>query len=75
MPKKDNWIQKANSGHNKGALHRQLGIPEDRKIPTQLLQDIVDTPLGKRSHGHSVTWKLKSRANFALNVRKNQRKK
>ena len=27
-----NWIQKANI--KKGALHKELGIPEDEKIPT-----------------------------------------
>jgi hypothetical protein len=30
--KKEKWMQEA-FGKNKGALHRQLGVPEDKPIP------------------------------------------
>jgi len=33
------WIQEI--GIKKGALHRQLGIPEDKKIPVSLLDKIL----------------------------------
>lgn len=38
MAKNNNkrWMQKA-FGKNKGALHRMLGIPEDQKIPWDIL--------------------------------------
>jgi hypothetical protein len=53
------WIQRALRKHKKGALHRQLGIPEGEKIPLLLLRDAAKAPglLGQR-------------ARFALNVRK-----
>lgn len=56
---KKNWIQKALRKHKKGALHRQLGIPEGETIPLSLLRDASKEPglLGQR-------------ARFALNLRK-----
>jgi len=36
MAKKKNWIQKAIK--NPGALHKQLGISEDKKIPLSKLK-------------------------------------
>lgn len=65
------WIQNAQA--SKGALHRQLGIKPDTKIPKKLLHDIVSTDIGKHSHGHTVTPLLKKRVQFALNVQ-NRRK-
>jgi hypothetical protein len=70
---KEKWIREATSAHTKGALHRQLGIQQDRKIPKQILRDIVATDIGKRSHGHTVTPLLKKRANFALNAQHRKR--
>jgi len=32
-----NWIKKA-VGNNKGALHRALGVPVSKKIPSKMLQ-------------------------------------
>jgi hypothetical protein len=29
------WIQKALSGTSRGALHKQLGVPEGKKIPAK----------------------------------------
>ncbi|VVB55253.1 Uncharacterised protein [uncultured archaeon] len=56
---KKRWIQRALHKHKKGALHRQLGIPEGETIPISLLRDASKEPglLGQR-------------ARFALNVRK-----
>lgn len=69
--KKSFWIQGAHA--NKGALHKQLGYPESKKIPVGVLERIVETPIGDhvRVNGESrkVTHLLKSRANFARNVR------
>jgi hypothetical protein len=58
------WIQDALSKHKKGALHRQLGIPENQKIPVMLLRMAAKEPglLGQR-------------ARFALNVRKTRKKR
>lgn len=64
----DNWIKRVHP--RKGFLHRQLGMKEDERIPTAMLRDIVNTPLGGHSHGLTVTRLLKQRANFALNVRR-----
>lgn len=54
----------------KGALHRQLHIPQDERIPTGTLRDIVQSPVGGHIDHTPVTAKLKKRANFALNARK-----
>jgi len=59
---KTRWIQRALRKHKKGALHRQLGIPEGEIIPLALLRDASKAPglLGQR-------------ARFALNLRKIKR--
>lgn len=56
---KKRWIQRALRKHKKGALHRQLGIPEGERIPLALLRDAAKAPglLGQR-------------ARFAINVQK-----
>jgi hypothetical protein len=56
QPKK--WIQHARAHIKKGEI-----------IPVPLLKEIVEAPLGTKVQGHTVTAKLKQRANFALNVR------
>ena len=55
---KNLWIQHALKKRTKGALHRQLGIPEDETIPVSILRRAAKEPglLGKR-------------ARFALNLR------
>ena len=70
---KKKWIQEAVKHHKKGALHKQLNVPQDKNIPKKTLHDIIDTDIGKHSHGHKVTHLLKSRANFALNAQKRRR--
>lgn len=66
------WIQKALHGGKKGALHRQLGIPESETIPKGILKRIREQGKGSfimvRGKKMKVTKKLKDRANFALNV-------
>jgi hypothetical protein len=72
MPKQK-WIQTATSPSKKGALHRQLGISQDKTIPKKTLRDIVNTEVGKHSHGHTVTPLLKQRSLFALNAQKRRK--
>lgn len=44
------WIADA-VGSNKGALHRELGVPESKKIPASKLAAAAKSPglLGKRA--------------------------
>lgn len=67
-----NWIQSANP--KKGALHKQLGIPADQKIPMPLLSKIAHAAPGKKikvgSKSVTVTPLLKHRAHFALNMKR-----
>lgn len=58
----EKWIQKAIK--KKGALHRQLGIPQSKKIPVSLLKKI------SKKGG-----KLGRRARLALTLRKLIKKK
>ena len=68
MPKY--WVREAFKGHKRGALHRQLGVPLDRRIGKKLLTKIKNTPLhqGKTVRGHRVTRLMKKRAVAALNA-------
>lgn len=65
------WIQKADI--KKGALHRELGIPEDEKIPVGKLTSIRDR-LSKEAEGDKTLDAKKSRTlkrvNLALSFRK-----
>ena len=77
----DKWIQKINL--KKGTLHRQLGIPLDKKIPISLLNKIVSaksgdmitnpTSLGKKKI--KVTRVLERRAILARNLKNISRKR
>lgn len=40
---KKHWVQAA-VGHNPGALHKALGIPEGQKIPLQTLEAAAKRP-------------------------------
>jgi len=70
------WIQQLNL--KKGALHRQLGFPEDKKIPVGLLQKIVNANIGDKIaykvNGKrkviTITRLLKKRATLALTFRR-----
>jgi hypothetical protein len=70
---KEKWIQKAFPEKTRGALHRQLGIPQSKTIPKKTLRDIKSTEIGKHSHGHTVTPLLKKRVNAAINAQKRRR--
>lgn len=62
------WIQDAAPKH--GALHRQLHMPQDKPIPTHMLEAIEERHAGQHYRGIPVTPLLKHRVQFALNVRK-----
>lgn len=50
MPK-DKWIQKALPPSSKGKLHKELGVPEGKKIPAKKLNKAAkaDGVEGKRA--------------------------
>jgi len=54
----DNWI--AGAIKHKGALHKELGVPEGKKIPAKKLE--------KATHSDNPT--LAKRANLAETLRK-----
>lgn len=70
------WIRTAVQPHERGALHKQLGIAQDERIPKTLLKTIVKakagdtirnpTSVGRRRY--KVTRLMEQRAQFALNV-------
>lgn len=70
------WIQEAGDHKTKGALHRQLEIPQEERIPRSLLQKIQAATTGDKVHNPTKTGKrsipvttlLKRRTAFALNV-------
>ncbi|MGD0071405.1 MAG: hypothetical protein ABSB71_08015 [Candidatus Bathyarchaeia archaeon] len=64
------WIQKASNPRKKGALHKQLGISLDKKIPKATLHKIVKAKVGSKVHGKTVTTTMKRRALFAINAQK-----
>lgn len=68
------WIQKTNM--KKGTLHRILGIPEDKTIPTEQLIEIRDR-LQKKAKGKSklTTQELKLLRMVLLAVKLRQFKK
>lgn len=41
------WIKPALNNHKKGALSRQLGIPENKNIPMKLLNKIISAKAGQ----------------------------
>jgi hypothetical protein len=53
----------------KGALHRQIGLPQSQPIPTATLKAILSR---KNSHigEKKITPLMRQRARFALNARK-----
>lgn len=51
MAEKRKWIQDAIKPEKRGALHKQLGIPADKKIPAKTLAKAAKAPgkLGQRA--------------------------
>ena len=70
MRKKKMWIQKTGIKRHPGKLHKQLGIPMGKKIPSKLLTDIASADIGTKVRGHKVTGLLKKRAVLARSLRK-----
>lgn len=74
------WIQRIHL--KKGVLHRQLGIPQDLKIPVSLLNkiiaakpgDVITNPSGKGRKRIKITRVLEKRANLARNLKEISRK-
>jgi hypothetical protein len=72
------WIQDAVSKHKKGSLHKQLGVPMNKRIPKRLLSRIKSADIGKTVHNPSRTGKrrvkvtglLKKRAVLAYTLRR-----
>lgn len=68
----EKWIQKAKV--KKGALSKQLGVPEKDRIPISLLEKIQSAEVGtKIKNGKkviTVTRLLKHRSNFALTMKR-----
>lgn len=56
---KDNWIKGAIKPENKGALHKELGVPEGKKIP--------EKKLIKAEHSKNPI--LAKRANLAVTLK------
>jgi hypothetical protein len=75
------WIQEAIK--EKGALSRQLGIPEKKKIPKRLLKAIVKAKAGQTIRNPAKTGKrrikvtrlLEKRASLALTLKKLAKRK
>ena len=72
------WIQDAVKSHKKGTLHRQLGVPMNKRIPKVLLSHIKSADIGKTVRNPSktgrrrvkVTGLLKKRAVLAHTLRR-----
>jgi len=75
--KKRFWIQWAIK--KPGSLHKQLKIPEDKKIPMGLLRKIVAAKAGDKiifkSKKIKVTRLMEQRAIAAINLKKISKKK
>ena len=75
------WIQKIHL--KKGALHRQLGIPEDKQIPISLLNKIIAAKAGDTITNPSklgrkrikVTREIEQRAILARNLKNISKKR
>lgn len=71
------WIQK--TGIKRGALSRQLGIPERKNIPMPLLNKIVAAKPGQKvkynKKSYKVTRLMERRAIMARNLKRLRRRK
>ena len=78
MARKVKWIQQAVKKSKKGALSRQLGIPEEKNIPATLLNRIKAAEIGETVRNPCETGKqhvkvtrlLKKRAVLASTLKK-----
>jgi len=77
MKRKEKWVQGAFANHKAGSLHRQLGVPYDKKIPKSFLVVIKRTTIGEVARNPTKTGKrrvtvtrlLKKRGVLAHTVR------
>lgn len=67
----EKWMQDASKSSTKGALHKDLGVPEDKKIPTERLESLKKMLHQKSERGTLSDKELKlfRRVNAALNMR------
>jgi len=70
MKRRKMWIQKSGIKKHPGKLHKQLGMPITKKIPSKLLTDIAKAKIGTKVRGHTVTGLLKKRAVLARTLRR-----
>jgi len=63
------WIQDAVSKHKKGTLHKQLGVPNSKKIPKSLLTKIKHAKIGKTVKNPSKTGKRRVKVTRLLKKR------
>jgi len=70
MRRNKRWIQKTGIKKHPGKLHKQLGMPITKKIPSKLLNDIAKANIGTKVRGHTVTGLLKRRAVLARTLRR-----
>lgn len=72
--RKKYWMQEAFPENTKGALHRQLGIPQGQDIPKSLLRGINNAGIGGTFDGyHKISSKLWHRAHAAVNAQKRKK--
>jgi hypothetical protein len=70
MKRRKMWIQRTGIKRHPGKLHKQLGMPAGKKIPTKLLTEIAKANIGTKVRGHTVTGLLKRRAVLARTLRR-----
>jgi len=63
------WIQGALRAHKKGSLHKQLGVPQDKRIPKRLLSRIKTAPIGKTIRNPARTGKRRLKVTGLLKKR------
>jgi len=63
------WIQSALRRHKRGSLHRQLEVPNSKRIPTGLLEKIKSAEVGTRITNPTKTGKRRIKVTGLLKKR------
>jgi len=63
------WIQSALRRHKRGSLHRQLEVPNGKRIPTGLLEKIKSAEVGKTVTNPTKTGKRRIKVTGLLKKR------
>jgi len=63
------WIQDALRRHKRGSLHRQLEVPNGKRIPMRLLSKIKSAEVGKTVTNPTKTGKRKVKVTGLLKKR------